>query len=50
MSETKIGCNSLGCLELIILVFLIGAILIGVPTPWGHLNIDLFPPGIFLVK
>lgn len=47
-NETKININGGGCLSIIIFFLCIGAVFFGLPTPWGVLNIDLFPPGIFL--
>lgn len=39
------GC---GCLSLILGILAVWALFFGVPTSWGELNIDLFPPGIYL--
>lgn len=51
MSETSnstqsYGCG--GCVSLIISILVICAIIWGLPTTWGTLNIDLIPPGIYL--
>lgn len=39
------GCT-FGCFGLVAMVFLIWAWLFGLPTTWGTLNIDIFPPKI----
>lgn len=50
MSEkNNVGC-SLGCLPLIITIFVLWALLFTLPTPWGNLEIDLFSPAIRLEK
>jgi len=43
------GC-SFGCLDFIILCFLIGAIGGCLVTPWGTVNIDLIPPKFEVLK
>lgn len=42
--ETRKG----GCFSCLALIFLVWAILFGLPTPWGVLDLDIFPPGIYL--
>jgi hypothetical protein len=37
------GC---GCGSLIITVLVLWALWFGLPTPWGKINIDIFPPAI----
>lgn len=41
--QSPFGC--LGCLTTILLL---GALWFGLPTPWGTLDIDIFPPAIEL--
>lgn len=50
MSDTEkvsIGCNGCGCVSLILFVFLVWSLFFGLPTPWGKINIDIFPPKIW---
>ncbi len=44
-NETSKG-GGCGCLEIILLIFVFTALIFGLPTPWGELNIDIFPPAI----
>jgi hypothetical protein len=37
------GC---GCLPLILTILTLWALWFGLPTPWGEINIDIFPPAI----
>ena len=37
-----------GCLNFVLTFLVITALWFGLPTPWGVLEIDLFPPGIYL--
>jgi hypothetical protein len=46
----KCSCSCGGCLSLVVFVLLVSALLFGLPTSWGVLNIDIFPPGVYLVK
>ena len=48
MSNNSNGC-SIGCLNLIIFIFVLGALWWGVPTPWGLFELDIFPPAIRLI-
>ncbi len=48
MSDKTYVVNNGGCLNLILTVLVITALWFGLPTPWGVLDIDLFPPGIYL--
>lgn len=47
-SQINLGCAPLGCLPLIIFIFLLWSLWFGLPTPWGKFEIDLFWPGIYL--
>lgn len=47
MSDEKITLNCGGCVTLIIEVLILWALWFGLPTPWGRLNIDIFPPRIW---
>lgn len=48
-SDDSVGCSCTGsgCASLIILILLLAALWFGLPTPWGKLNIDIFPPRIW---
>jgi len=41
------GC---GCFTLILFILLLAALCGALTTTWGTLNIDIFPPGIYLDK
>lgn len=41
------GC---GCFSIILSILAVWALLFGLPTPWGKLDIDLLPPAIRLDK
>lgn len=44
------GCCGGSCLGFIIFIFLIGMLLGSVPTPWGNIELDIFPPAIRIKK
>lgn len=50
--NVNINCAPLGCLSLIafifIFIFILGALWYKLPTPWGSVEIDIFPPGLFI--
>lgn len=46
-NESSVGC---GCVPAIVLVLVLWALWFGLPTTWGTLNIDIFPPGLYLEK
>ncbi len=48
MSENNSNGNGCGCLIFIITLFVVLAFCIGIRTPWGYLNLDMFSPGIYL--
>ena len=50
--DIKVGCGCpiTGCLPLILGIFTLWALFFGLPTPWGKVNIDLFPPAIKIVE
>jgi hypothetical protein len=37
-----------GCVTAILTILTLSALWFGLPTPWGILNIDIFPPAIRL--
>lgn len=37
-----------GCVSCFVFVCFWWALLVGLPTPWGMLSLDVFPPGIYL--
>lgn len=45
MSESS-GGNGCGCFSIVLGILTIWAVLAGLPTPWGTINIDLLPPAI----
>lgn len=50
MSDNSGGGQGCGCVPFVLLVFVLWALVIGLPTPWGTLDLDLIPPGIYLTK
>ncbi len=50
MSRSKISVNLGGCLPMIVFIITIWALAFGLPTTWGTLHIDIFPPGVYLEK
>jgi hypothetical protein len=46
-SECNCGC---GCFPLILTILTLWALFVGLPTPWGVLNIDILPPAIRIIK
>jgi hypothetical protein len=48
--RTTITIKTGGCMKLILFIFTLTALWFGLPTPWGTLNIDIFPPAIRLIK
>lgn len=49
MSEQASG-GGCGCGSILFSILMLLALWFGLPTPWGKLNIDLFPPQIRMVK
>ncbi len=47
-NNTSCSCNCSGCLGLVIFILIITAWIWGLPTTWGKLHLDLFPPGVYL--
>lgn len=43
-SNSSSGC---GCVSLMIAFLFLWALWFGLPTPWGKINIDIFPPRIW---
>ena len=50
MAENNTSCGCGGCVTFILGVLLIVALIWGLPTSWGTLEVDIFPPGIYLTK
>jgi hypothetical protein len=46
--KVTINCAPLGCLCTIAFIFILGALWYKLPTPWGSVEIDIFPPGLFI--
>lgn len=46
--DNSSGGGGCGCLGLLIFVLVAWAWLYGLPTTWGVLHIDIFPPGVYL--
>lgn len=49
MSESSSNSNGCGCDSIILTILVLWALWFGLPTPWGVLNIDIFPPAIRLL-
>lgn len=47
-TQSSSGPSDGGCLSGFALVCFWWALLAGLPTPWGVLSLDVFPPGIYL--
>lgn len=45
--DVNVGC---GCFSLIAGILALWALCFGLPTTWGTLHVDLFPPGVYLKK
>lgn len=45
MSDTT-NTNGCGCVNFVATVLLLWALWLGLPTPWGVVNIDILPPAI----
>lgn len=46
--EIRISCAPRGCLSLIVFIFILAALFYKLPTPWGTIEIDVFPPGLYI--
>lgn len=44
------GGGCFGCLTFIAFCFVIAAFWVGLPTPWGTLELDMFPPAIRVIE
>jgi len=44
------SCGGSGCLSLILFIFIIGALFWSVSTPWGNVELDIFPPALRLIN
>ena len=49
MSKSSSNGGGCGCVSLIATILVLWALWFGLPTPWGVLNIDIFPPAIKLL-
>ena len=47
MSENGSNCS---CTGMVIWILIMCALLFGLPTPWGKINIDILPPQIKIVE
>jgi len=47
MSDSDNSGGGCGCGSLIFSIILIVMLFWGLPTPWGKLNLDIFPPRIW---
>lgn len=48
MSESSSGGGGgSGCVSFILFIILFWMLWFGLPTPWGKLNLDIFPPRIW---
>ena len=47
MSNESSSGGGCGCLTIIIAILIFTALWFGLPTPWGKINIDIFPPAIW---
>lgn len=45
---TASASSGMGCLGVILSILAIVALFGGLPTTWGELHIDFFPPGVYL--
>ncbi len=43
------GCSCFGCLSFVAFFFVVWAIWASVPTPWGIVELDLFPPAMRII-
>lgn len=49
MSDEQRSSGGCGCLGFILTVLALWALAFGLPTSWGTVNIDLLPPGVYVV-
>lgn len=47
MSTQSSSSGGCGCVSPILFIVLIWMLWFGLPTPWGKLNLDIFPPSIW---
>lgn len=50
MSENSASSSGCDCVGFIATILVLWSLWFGLPTPWGELNIDIFPPAIRLTK
>ncbi len=48
-SSNSSGGGCFGCLSVVAFFFVAWAILASVPTPWGIVELDLFPPAMRII-
>jgi len=46
-NKTEVSLNCGGCISTILLIIVITLLFFGLPTPWGKLNLDIFPPRLW---
>lgn len=46
----SINCGGFSCLSFVLFFFLLWMIFSSVPTPWGKVSIDIFPPKLDIQK
>lgn len=49
-NNASCSCGGMACLDGILFIFVIWALLYGLPTPWGKISIDIFPPKFEIIK
>ena len=47
-TRTSASASGCGCFSLILGILAVWALWFGLPTTWGTLHIDIFPPGVYL--
>lgn len=47
-NKNSYNCNCGGCITFLLFLFTMWAIFFGLPTHWGTLELDFFPPAVKL--
>lgn len=50
VESIQVNCGCFSFIILIAAILVLWALWFGLPTSWGKLNIDIFPPGVYLEK
>jgi len=50
MSDNNSSGGGCGCVGLILLTVLFWTLFFGLQTPWGKLNLDVFPPRVWKME